>query len=306
MQGDYKMDKKKLFAEFGLLIVAASWGLNFSIMKLALADITPLFYLGIRFVIAAVFMGVIFNKKIKTIGKKELKAGLIVGIFLCASFSIQVIGLQYTTPGKSGFISNSSVVIVPFIYWFLMKKSPGITNILGAAVAFIGLGVLSLTSSFTIEWGDTLMFVSALLFAGQIVSVGKFASDIDPYVLAMLQIVVTGIGCIICAFIFEPIPKVAFSLNVWGAIVYGVIFGTMLAFILQSKAQQITTSSRTAIILCFEAVFAIFFALALGLETLSLKGIMGSALVFVGFIICEIDLDKGSKKSLNNNEVING
>ena len=29
-------------------------------------------------------------------------------------------------------------------------------------------------------------------------------------------------------------------------------------------------------------------------------------LLIVGFIICEVDLDKGCKKVLNNNEVING
>lgn len=290
------MRKNNIAAEFALAIVAASWGLNFSVMKLALADITPLFYLGIRFIIATLLMGFIFRRKLKTIKKRELKAGLIVGLFLCASFSIQVIGLQFTTPGKSGFISNSSVVIVPFIYWIMMKKSPGVNNIIGALVAFAGLGVLSLSNSFTIGWGDMLMFISALLFAGQIVAVGKYAADIDPYVLAMLQIAVTGVGCTICAFIFEPIPSKVFSLNVWGAILYGVVFCTMLAFILQSKAQQITTSSRTAIILCFEAVFALFFSLVFRLELITLKGILGSILVFTGFIICEIEiLATGSK-----------
>lgn len=286
-------------AELGLLIVAASWGLNFSIMKMALANITPLFYLGIRFVIASVIMIILFHKKIKIIRMKELKAGLIVGLFLCTSFSLQVIGLQYTTPGKSGFISNASVVIVPFAYWIIIKKSPGMSNILGAIVAFVGLGVLSLTGSFTIEWGDTLMFISALLFAGQIVAVGIFAADVDPYVLATLQIVVTGIGCLIGAFIFEPIPQVVLSLNVWGAIAYGAVFCTMLAFVLQSKAQKVTTSSHAAIILCFEAVFALIFALVFGLENLTFRGIAGSILVFAGFIICEMDF--GGNKAIDKN-----
>ena len=256
-------------------------------MKSALSDITPLFYLGIRFVIAGILMVIIFNKNLRNMRLADLKAGLIVGFFLATSFSSQIIGLQFTTPGKSGFLSNASVIIVPFILWIVQKNSPGSSTILGAIISFVGLGVLSLTSQFTIELGDCLMLLSALLFTGQIVYTGIYAAKVDSMVLATVQIVVTGICCIAGAFMTEPLPSLTPSLNVWGAIGYGVIFCTMIAFILQSTSQKITPSSHAAIILCMEAVFAMFFAVIFGLDHFTLRSAIGSALVLFGFITVE-------------------
>lgn len=289
----------KLVATICLLVVAASWGFNFSIMKLALPDIGPLLYLGIRFMIAAACMAIIFHQRLRKVNRNDIKGGVIVGLFLCSSFSLQVIGLQFTTPGKAGFISNASVIFVPFIYWVVIKKSPGVANFLGAFIAFVGLGLLSITSNFTIGWGDSLMFLSALLFSGQIVSVGIFAKDTDPYVLASIQIFVTGIGCMLLAILFEPMQQVQFSLNVIFAIGFGVVFCTMLAFILQSIAQKVASTSRTAIILCSEAVFALFFSLIFKLDILTPRGILGSVLVFAGFLICESNLNF-KKKTLTD------
>jgi drug/metabolite transporter (DMT)-like permease len=287
------MSKKNiLLADAALLVVAAGWGLNFSIMKGALDDITPLYYMGIRFVISAILMWVIFFKKMKAIEKKDWKAGIIVGLFLFASFSTQIIGLQFTTPGKSGFISNASVIIVPFVFWWLYKKSPGLPAIFGSITAMAGLGILSLTTSFTIELGDGLMFLSALLFSGQIIATGLFAKDTDPIVLSTLQITVTGICCMIGAVFTEPVPALDFSLNVIGAIAYGAAVCTMLAFALQSAAQRVTPASHAAIILCLESVFALLFSLMLGYEILTTRGIVGSIVVFTGFVISQMEFKR--------------
>ena len=36
------------------------------------------------------------------------------------------IGLQWTTPGKSGFITSLDIVMVPFLYWLVARRSPGL------------------------------------------------------------------------------------------------------------------------------------------------------------------------------------
>lgn len=293
-------NKKVLIADLGILFIALTWGLNFSVMKGALSDITPLYYLGIRFIIAAVFMLIVFNKNIRNISARDFKAGIIIGIFLATCFSVQVIGLQFTTPGKAGFIANASVVIVPFIEWIIYKKSPGTLTIIGALAAFVGLGLLSLTSSFTIQWGDGLMFLSALLFSGQVMAVSIFAPDADPLALAAVEIAFTGIVCIICAFIFEPFPSMGITTGVWGAILYGVIICTIAAFIIQGKSQQITPPSHAAILFCFESVFSLLFSILFGYEHMTLRSALGSVLIFAGFLLSEVKIgDKGKKDEVH-------
>jgi drug/metabolite transporter (DMT)-like permease len=63
----------------------------------------------------------------------------------------------------------------------------------------------------------------------------------------------------------------------------------MLAFALQSEAQRVTPASHAAIILCLESVFALLFSLVLGYETLTARGVVGSIVVFSGFIISQLE-----------------
>jgi drug/metabolite transporter (DMT)-like permease len=62
---------------------------------------------------------------------------------------------------------------------------------------------------------------------------------------------------------------------------------TSLAFFLQSKMQQFTSASHTAIIFAAEPVFSAVFAYLLAGELLSPRGYIGAALVLSGILIAE-------------------
>ena len=90
-------------------------------MKEALNLITPFAYLGIRFTLAGLIMLALFWKRMAQIKPGDLKAGSLLGFLLFAGFGVQTIGLLFTTPAKSGFITGTSVVIVPFLYIMVSK-----------------------------------------------------------------------------------------------------------------------------------------------------------------------------------------
>ena len=45
-----------------------------------------------------------------------------MGAALFIGFSLQIIGLQYTTPSKNAFLTATNVVIVPFIAFLICRK----------------------------------------------------------------------------------------------------------------------------------------------------------------------------------------
>lgn len=45
-----------------------------------------------------------------------------MGAALFIGFSLQIIGLQYTTPSKNAFLTATNVVIVPFITFLICRK----------------------------------------------------------------------------------------------------------------------------------------------------------------------------------------
>ena len=92
--------------------------------KLSLdGGLTPLQLITIRFLIASIFINLIFYKRIKeNISKEAIKCGAILGAFLFIAFVVQTIGLVYTTPSKNAFLTAVNVVIVPFIGFFIYRR----------------------------------------------------------------------------------------------------------------------------------------------------------------------------------------
>ena len=240
--------RKSLIADGALVLVAMSWGLNFVITKNALSDISPYMYLGIRFFVSTLLMAIIFHKQIKKITKEDIKGGLVIGLFLFLGFITQTVGLVYTTPSKSGFITGSNVVMVPFLAYGLTKEFPGTDKILGAVVTFAGLGLISLSENLTINLGDSLTLVCAVCFALQIIFTEYYVKKGNPINIAFVQIGFTGVFTTLMALIFEPMP-VGFEMKTWGAILFGALFCTVGAYAIQNTAQKYTSSSHAAVIM---------------------------------------------------------
>lgn len=279
-------NKKSIYADLSLVLVAIIWGSGFIFMKNTLDYLSPLHILSLRFTISFLVMALIFFKKVKTIKLQDIKAGAIIGLFLFIAFVSQTVGLQYTTVSNQAFITASNVVLVPFLYWIISKNRPKKYEIIAVILCFIGIGILSIEKGFTIGLGDGLTMICAIFFACHIVSVGIFARDHDPIVLTIVQFGVAGVLCLITALImktpFKPMTKeITFS------ILYMSLVGTILAFGIQNIAQKYTSSTHTALILSTESVFGSLFAIFLLDELLTLKLVIGSILVLVSVIIAE-------------------
>ena len=93
---------KKYMAIAGLVLVTVIWGGGFVASDMALDSLSPFQIMTIRFLLASVLMGGISIRNLKGIKKEEVTAGVFMGAALFIGFSLQIIGLQYTTPSKNG------------------------------------------------------------------------------------------------------------------------------------------------------------------------------------------------------------
>lgn len=283
-------NKKGLYADLSLFLVAIIWGSGFVVTKNALDVMTPFYIMGFRFIIAAVGITIISFKRLKNITKLELKAGIIVGFFMFLGFAFQTVGLKYTTAGVQAFITASNVVMVPFMYWILSKKKPDNFEMLGAFLCFIGIGVLSLDNNLKIGSGELLTFLCAIGYAMQIVAVGHFAKEVDPFVLSTVQLYFAAILSFIVAVLFEPKITV-FTSDMIFPIFYLGIFSSMIAFLIQNIAQGYTSSTHAAIIMSFEAVFGSFFSIILLGEPMNVKFLIGCGAILFSVIASETKLE---------------
>lgn len=287
-------------ADLMLFFVAVFWGIGFPVTKLAQDVYTTSQLLFIRFFIASIVSILIFNKNLRQAGKSDIKAGVIMGIFLALGYVLQTFGLEGTTAGKSAFLTGTNVVIVPFLYWIITKRKLGRDNIIAAILMFVGIVFLTVDfSNFgKFNTADFLTFLCAICFAFQIVSTGYFAKDKDPYTISAIQ----NITCTIVFFVMMMVENKEILINSKGvlSILYLGIIGTFVCFLMQTLGQKYTSTTHAAIILSLEAVAGSIFGILFLHEVYTISSIISFILIFISILIAEIGLEDLLKK-INKN-----
>lgn len=283
-----KIKKQVLFADLGLVAVAFVWGSGFVASKNALNSISPMMLMAIRFTVAALLSGVLFQKNMRNISKATLKAGCLIGFFLFTAFAAQMIGLQYIFAGKQSFLTATNVIMVPFIYWLVKKHKPDQYNFIAAFIMLLGLALLTFDFSvgFSFNLGDVLTLLCAFLFACHIVTVGIYSKKYDPIALTVIQLSFSAI--ISLAYVFIA-GEVAFEIPISGLLngLYLGIFCTFLAFLGQTVAQKYTNSTHAAIIMSLESVFGSLLSIIILGDHFTVIMFLGCLIIFMGIITAE-------------------
>lgn len=276
--------KTSRLAPWALVAVAAMWGVSFVIMKPAIAQ-QPFFdFLAIRFTIAAAIMVVIRPKVLLDLKGKMLIRGSILGVILGVAYITQTIALEMTTAAVTGFLTGMYVVLTPIFGWLIFRKKIGIKVALGAGLAVVGLGFITI-SGVSIEAGQLWGVLCAALYAIHIVGLGKWSPGLNSYALTFVQLVAVAVVCWIGALPdgYQPPP----TPDVWFAVLFTAIFATVIGFFVQTWAQGQMDPSRVAIILTLEVVFTAVFSVAVGQEVLALKTVIGGIFMICAMLIVE-------------------
>jgi len=288
-------------ADITLLLIAFIWGTTFLIVQQAISSLPPNTFNAVRFSIAALFLlvihAVLYRHQWKAWRWPMLKAGVILGFWLCLGYALQTVGLLYTTPSKAGFITGLSVVLVPLFSLVLMKERVKPAAIAGVILAAVGLYLLTQSEGFSFSLGDLLVFGCAICFAMQIVLTGKYAPRFPALPLAIAQLGTVAVLSWLYAFFFEDWsraldPHILLMPEVALGLVITSIFATALAFLFQTALQKQTSSTRVALIFALEPVFAALTSFVFIHEVLNGRQLTGCLLIFVGMILAELPIQE--------------
>ena len=239
-------------------------------------------FLSFRFLIATLILIAIRPRVLRQISRALLKKGSIAGIFLACGYIFQTLGLSLTTPAITGFITGLYVVITPiFAIFFLHSKIKAI-GWSAIALATIGLLVLSF-NGVEFSWGAAAVFMSAVFFAAHIIALGAWSKEFDTYALTTVQLGTCALLTTVAAIpdgITAPVGS-----NGWQVVLFTALFATVLAFLVQTWAQSIITSTTVAVLLTTEVFFAALFSIVSGTEPLTSRVLIGGTLVTAGMYL---------------------
>lgn len=251
---------------------------------MALDSLLPFQIMAIRFLLASVLMGGISIRSLKGVKREELKAGALMGTALFLGFSLQIIGLQYTTPSKNAFLTATNVVIVPFIAFLICRKKVGLKGIAGAVLAIAGVGLLSLDKDLSLGLGDGLTLICAVGFAFQIFLTSIFVKKYRASVLNFVQMCTAAVLSLV---FMAASGQVQFQVTAkgWGSVLYLGIISTTICYLLQTACQKYVDETKAAIILSMESVFGTLFSVIILHESITLRMILGCVIILGAVIL---------------------
>jgi drug/metabolite transporter (DMT)-like permease len=159
-----------------------------------------------------------------------------------------------------------------------------------AFIAVVGIGLLSLRDDLSVNKGDVLTLICGFFYAIHIFFIARFTQQDDPIVLTVIQMFLTALFSWALAPLYDgPFPVAAVTtLKPVLSLLYLAIFPTSIAFVLQNVCQKHTPASTAAIILSLESLFGALCSVIFLGEVMSLKMIVGAALLFGAILLTEL------------------
>jgi drug/metabolite transporter (DMT)-like permease len=105
-----------------LLLATAVWGWTFVLVKDALHEVGPLWFLSLRFALATLLGLPLLLRLPDARSGRNWRWGALLGLAMFGGYFFQTWGLVYPTAQKSGLITGLSVVLVPVIGWAFGRR----------------------------------------------------------------------------------------------------------------------------------------------------------------------------------------
>ena len=291
------MNAGKVKADLILLLAAAIWGFAFVAQRVGMNYVGPFTYNGVRFSMGVlVLFPFLYNKLRKgeqlvfisspLDRRKILMGSLLTGLFLFTGVALQQLGLQKTTAGKAGFLTELYVVFVPVVGLFFGQRSNRYIWA-GVFLSIAGLYFLSITKGFSLAPGDSLVLMCSFVFTFHVLFIGWLSPQMNSILLAIIQFSITAFLNLCVAFAIEIISIGKIN-EAWLPICYGGILSVGVAYTLQIIAQKTAHPAYVSIILGLEAVFAVIGGMLLLGETMSMRMLGGCMLMLTGTILVQI------------------
>ncbi len=287
-----------------LTFTALLWGTAFSFQKHA-GDYADTFTFNfLRFFTALPALSLLFflPKKLfspesadipnqKRFHHSPLFIGGGAGVFMFLGISLQQLGLEYTTTGKSGFLTSLYIILIPILGLFFRQRCQ-LEVWVGALLTFVGIYLLGSSSSGNIESdfnrGDIFTIICAFAWAAQVLWLGIFARFANVLQIALIQMaVVTGLSGIVMIFTNGlPTAELIWLLR-WDILYTGVI-SAAVAFTLQIFGQRYVSATNAALIMSSEAVFAMLVGMIFLGESVTAMGFLGCGFILAGIVLAQL------------------
>lgn len=286
-------------ATLWLLSMCVIWGSSFAVMKLGEESLAaalgpaaaPTAFLFLRFVVAAAIFPFVFSRALRLLTPRIVRAGILLSLPFYAGFILQVSGLHHTTATVSAFLTNLTVVVTPFLGRLVFRERMTWGNAAGASVALLGVYVLTDPSGGAFRIGEVLTAVSAVAWAMQIQMTNVLTRRHPPEALTFVMFCCAALfsGATLLVMGTDPVvlARACLAPHVGWTVLFTATVCSIVAITIMNRYQRDLTPTRAAVIYTLEPVIAAALSAAFLGEPMTLRKLIGGAIIVGGNLVCE-------------------
>lgn len=276
-----------------LLLMAAIWGVNFSMVKYGMRFMEPLAFNGVRVAIAGVALMLVARAlRLPLPPRRETLALLGLGVLGNGVYQVLFVeGISRTRAGNAALVMAATPVLIAVLGRLRGVERVHLRGYLGIVLSVGGIGIVmsgtaAVPTGDASLMGDAFILAAALAWAVYTVLLKPYTHHVDGVQVSALTMIGGAVPlCLVAAPAIRRTAWVALPLQAWLAIGYSAIFALVIAYLIWYRGVKLIGPTRTSMYSNLQPVIAVLVAwVALGEVPTAAQG-MGAAAVMAGLLL---------------------
>ncbi len=278
-----------------MLLVTLVWAVNYSIVKIALRDLSPGGFNGIRMFFSALILLIVLWASGEGFSVSRSDFWKIVGLGLlgCSVYqSLFIHGINLISASHTSMVMAITPVLIALFASLLKSEKIPPPGWAGILVSFVGFYLVVSQQGGGFDWswhslrGDFLIFAGNVCWALYTVLSRPILERISPLKLATLTLALGTLFYI--PFTVPDIRRLPWSevgLGAWASLAYSGLFAIVISFVIWYSSLKRVGNTKTGIYGNITPVFAAAFAYAFLNERITPLQMVGALVIFLGFYL---------------------
>ena len=275
-----------------MLLAVVMWGVNFSLIKIALRELTPAGFNGLRLLVTAViFLGLLaISGQGFRLEKKDAWRLLLIGVAGNTLYQVFFIrGMSLTSASNTSLILSMSPIFVALLSALLGIERIHWAAWMGILISFIGLYLIITEQNGGLHFsaanfkGDLSIFFGTILWSSYTVFSKPFLEKLSPLKFSAVTV---SFGVLfylpLTARDVLAIPWAAISFKAWAFLVLSSLFGFVFGYIIWYYSVKKVGNAKTAIYNNLTPVFTAVFAAILLQDKIHSSQVLGAVVILAG------------------------
>jgi drug/metabolite transporter (DMT)-like permease len=294
-------DRPDRLTTLSLVALAVIWGANFSIVKVALEELSPIAFNAIRFPVASLLLYAILRARGQVSLPERGDVLRVVGLGVLGNVFYQnlfIYGLALTSAGNGSLLLSTVPIWTVLLSVFLGHERPSALVWTGVLATMAGMilvvaGGPGLQLGGASLRGDLLMVAAAIAWSFYTVGSRNLIRRYGPLRVTAWTLWVGTIGLVLIGLpdvLGTPLGEI--SVGAWLAVVYAGCFALTTAYVIWTRGVERIGSARTAAYSNLVPVVAMLVAWPWLGERPTLVQLGGAAVILIGISLAGMGTSK--------------